>query len=227
MLDMARVSPGDYLIDLGSGDGRIVIAAAKRGARALGIEYNPDLVKFSRARAQKEGVSDRVDFIQADIFEADFSRATVLTMYLLTHLNLRLRPKILKMQPGTRVVSHGSAMDDWEPDQSVRAAGRTAYFWTVPANVAGNWGWQSGSGRAELSLYQSFQKVKGSLVIGGKKQPRIDAKLEGDRLSFTGGKGRSGRWEYSGRLNGNAIEGVARNSQGAEVRWVAERLADQ
>jgi SAM-dependent methyltransferase len=225
MLDMAQVSPGDYVIDLGSGDGRIVIAAAKRGARALGLEYNPDLVETSKQSARKEGVSDRVDFVRADIFEADFSKATVLTMYLFTKLNLKLRPKILEMKPGTRVVSHAFAMEHWEADRSVSVGGRTAYLWTVPAKVAGTWAWPAESGRAEITLRQIYQKIKGSLKMHGKKLPLKNARLEGDCIRFVVGQSQPARREYSGRIHGNAIEGIAKTGNGTEVKWAAERLA--
>ena len=142
MLDLAKVTPQDNLIDLGSGDGRIVIAAAKRGARALGIEYNPDMVELSKANAAREGVSDRATFLKADLFETDFSKATVITMFLLSDINLRLRPKLLEMKPGTRLVSNSFDMGDWEADATATAVGGcvsycTAYLWIVPAKVEG------------------------------------------------------------------------------------------
>jgi len=140
MLEMAQVTPNDYVVDLGSGDGRIVIAAAKRGANALGIEYNPDLVGLSNRKATKEGVSDKAHFIQADLFEIDFSKATVLTLFLSSNLNLRLRSRILEMRPGTRIVSNSFAMGEWKPDQEVHVEGDchsfcTAYLWIVPAKI--------------------------------------------------------------------------------------------
>jgi precorrin-6B methylase 2 len=227
MLDMAKVTPSDYVIDLGSGDGRIVIAAAKRGARALGIEYNPDMVELSRSNALKEGVSGKASFMQADIFETDFSRATVVTMYLLSSLNMKLRPKILDMKPGTRVVSHAFDMEDWKADQTVSVDGRTGYLWIVPAKVAGAWTWQTASGNAELTLRQTFQKIEGSLKTGGKELPLRDPKLEGDRISFSVGEGQAPVREYSGRVNGDAIAGLTKAGNGPEARWTAERRAVQ
>jgi phospholipid N-methyltransferase len=227
MLDMAKVTPSDYVIDLGSGDGRIVIAAAKRGARALGIEYNPDMVELSKSNALKEGVSGRASFMQADIFETDFSRATVLTMYLLSSLNMKLRPKILEMKPGTRVVSHAFDMEDWKPDQTVSVEGRTGYLWIVPAKVAGAWTWQTPSGGAELTLGQTFQKIEGSLKMAGKELPLRDAKLEGDRISFSVGEGQAPVREYSGRVDGDTITGITRAGNGPEGSWTAERRATQ
>ncbi len=223
MLDMAKVTPADTVIDLGSGDGRIVIAAAKRGASAMGVEYNPDMVELSRRNAQKEGVAAKATFVQGDIFQTDFGRATVLTMYLLPDLNMRLRPKILAMKPGTRVVSHAFSMGDWEPDQTREEEGRTAYFWVVPAKVAGNWSWTSGTGNAELSLQQTYQKIEGSLKIAGKDLSLKDAKLEGDRISFTVGEGNPSVRQYSGRVHGNSIEGITKVVGGTEVKWTAER----
>ena len=214
MLDAAKVTPNDLVMDLGSGDGRIVIAAAKRGARAIGVEFNPDMVELSRNNARKEGVADTATFVNGDIFETDFSRATVITMYLLPDLNIRLRPKILEMKPGTRVVSHAFSMEDWEADQTVNADGRTAYFWIVPAKVAGTWTWPN----AQLTLRQTFQKIEGSLTINGREQQLQDAKLEGDGISFTAGGS-----QYAGRVNGNAISGTARAGSGPDAKWLAER----
>jgi precorrin-6B methylase 2 len=224
MLDMAKVTALDYVIDLGSGDGRIVVASAKRGARALGVEYNPDMVDLSKSNAEKAGVSARATFVNADIFETDFTQATVITMYLLPHLNLKLRPKILDMKPGTRVVSHAFTMDDWEPDQTAVAEHRTAYLWIVPAKVAGAWSWQAGNGRVELALKQTFQKIDGSLKIGGKELAMMNSRLVGDRLNFTveaGGQG--GRQEYSGTVKGNTIEGLIKSAAAPDLKWTATR----
>jgi precorrin-6B methylase 2 len=223
MLDMAKVTPSDYLIDLGSGDGRIVIAAAKRGTRALGVEFNPDMVQLSQENAQKEGVSDKASIVHADIFETDFSRATVLTMYLMPHLNMRLRPKILEMKPGTRVVAHAFTMEDWEADQTVSVEERTAYLWIVPAKVEGTWTWNSAPGKAELALRQTFQKIEGTLRLDGKELPLQNAKLEGDRISFAAGVSPADRREYSGRVNGNVIAGTFKSAGNAGGKWSAER----
>jgi SAM-dependent methyltransferase len=223
MLDMAKVTSSDHVIDLGSGDGRIVIAAAKRGAHALGVEYNPDMVDLSKSNAQKEGVADKATFVRGDIFETDFSQATVITMYLLPDLNMRLRPKILEMKPGTRVVSHAFTMDDWEPDQTATEQGRTAYFWIVPAKVEGTWAWPASAGPAELTLKQTFQKIEGSLKIGAKVLPLKNAKLEGAHISFAVGDNQATTTEYSGTINGNAIAGTAKTGTAAEIKWTAER----
>src|SRR5258706_13839907 len=158
MLDMAKVTPRDFVMDLGSGDGRTVITAAKRGARALGVEFNPDMVALSRRNAAKAGVSDKAIFVEADIFRSDLSPATVITLFLLTDLNLKLRPTILTLKPGTRIVSNTFRMGDWEPDQTVELGCDTyctAYLWIVPARVEGRWKTAQG----ELALKQEFQKV--------------------------------------------------------------------
>jgi SAM-dependent methyltransferase len=225
LYDLAKVSPSDYVIDLGSGDGPWVIAAAKRGARALGVEFNPDMVELARSRAKREGVSDKASFIQGDIFEADFSQASVVTMYLLPDLNMKLRPKILEMKPGTRVLTNSFTMEDWDPDQSVSVEGRTGYMWIVPAMVAGTWTWQTPSGPAEVSLRQNFQKIEGTLKMNGKDLPLQNAKLEGARISFAAGENQASTREYAGTINGNAISGTSRVGTGPEAKWTAERRA--
>src|SRR5688500_7573483 len=166
MLQMANTKSSDYVVDLGSGDGRTVITAVKKfGATALGIEYNPDMVELAKRAAEKEGVAGKAQFMQADIFQTDFSKATVLTLYLLPSLNVKLRPTILNMKPGTRVVSHAFTMDDWQADQVDSADGRTAYLWIVPAKVAGTWKIDvtgSGARSYEATFAQQFQNIGGS-----------------------------------------------------------------
>jgi precorrin-6B methylase 2 len=227
MLDMAKLTPNDYVIDLGSGDGRIVIAAAKRGARALGVEYNPDMVELSQSNALKEGVSGKASFMQADIFETDFSQATVLTLYLLPSLNMKLRPKILDMRPGTRVVSHAFNMEDWEADQTASVEDRNAYLWIVPAKVEGSWTWHTATSIAELTLRQTFQKIEGSLKMGGRELPLKNAKLEGDQISFSVDESQATLREYSGRVNASAITGITKVANGTGATWKAERHADR
>jgi hypothetical protein len=207
MLDMGKVTAKDYVIDLGSGDGRTVITAAKRGAKALGIEYNPDMVELSKRNAAKEGVSDKASFVKADLFESDFSQATVITMFLLPDINLRLRPKILNLKPGTRIVSNSFDMGEWKPDETVNAGEGctnwcTAYLWIVPAKVEGTWKLPQG----ELTLKQTFQMVSGTLKTGGNTQQVTNGKLNGDQISFT-----AGGTQYTGRLNGNSIDGSTKS----------------
>jgi len=215
MLDIAKVTPNDFVMDLGSGDGRVVIAAAKRGARAVGVEYNPDMVALSRRNAEKAGVSAKATFLNADLFATDLSKATVVTMYLLPSLNLKLRPTILDLKPGIRVVSHAFNMGDWEPDQTVEKQGRTAYLWIVPAKVEGTWSWPSNPGTTQLKLTQTFQKIQGTLRAGGKVQSISDGKLDGDHIVFS-----CGGQEYSGRVHGKMIEGTVKTGTRQEP-WSA------
>lgn len=205
MLDMAQVSPADYLIDLGSGDGRMVIAAAKRGARALGVEYDEDKVELSIWNAAEASVSDRTAFIQADLFETDFSHATVLTLFLLPDINLRLRPKILDLRPGTRVATNTFDFADWEADQTFEVpppectAHCWALYWTVPAKVGGTWRIESG----ELHFEQAFQMISGTLKSSGVISTITDGRLRGDEITFTVGGS-----TFRGHVRGDVIEGA-------------------
>jgi SAM-dependent methyltransferase len=188
MLTAAKVTKDDLVYDLGSGDGKIPIAAAKQfGAKAVGIEYNPDMADLARRSTKREGVDNMVQIITGDIFKEDFSKATVVTMYLLPDLNLKLRPIILKMKPGTRVTSHQFHMGDWEPDERFNVEFRDAYLWYVPADVAGEWTVREESGGFEgvVSLTQKYQKVGGTLAFAGRQQPLLGASLQGDKLSFS------------------------------------------
>ena len=218
MLDMAKVGPGDHVIDLGSGDGRTVITAAKRGATAHGIEYNPDMVEFAKRNADKAGVAEKATFAKADIFASDFSKATVITLFLLPRLNIKLRPTILDMAAGTRIVSNSFDMEDWTPDQTAAVTdGCTGYcrahLWIVPAKVGGSW--QLGSG--ELILQQSFQGVTGMLTVGNVVAPIKDGTLNGDRISFTAGDTR-----YTAQVKGGTMEGTSVVG-GQEAKWQATR----
>jgi SAM-dependent methyltransferase len=212
MLQMAQVGPRDFVIDLGSGDGRTVItAAAKFGARAMGIEYNPDMVEYSTRAAAKEGVAGKVKFVKADLFETDFSEATVVTMYLLPAINLKLRPKILDLRPGTRVVSHAFDMGEWKPDRTETFEGKTAFLWIVPAKVAGVWQLPQG----ELTLRQDFQRLEGALRTGERTVPISGGRLRGDQIGFSAGGA-----DYSGRVSGSRIEGSVKTG-GATSNWSA------
>jgi len=188
MLAAARLGPDDELVDLGAGDGKIPIAAARQfGARAWGIEYNKDLAALAQRNAQRAGVADRVRIVHGDIFKEDFSKATVVTLYLLEELNAQLRPTILAMRPGTRVLSNTFSMGDWEPDQVIRAGTHTAYFWTVPANVAGQWTLQGldRRGPVRLQLTQRHQRVGGTLTLGTQVQPLLGVRIEGVQLHLS------------------------------------------
>ena len=218
MLDMARVTPADYVIDLGSGDGRNVIAAARRGAKALGVEYNPDLVALSKRAAQAASVADKASFVQGDMFEADISRATVLMLFILPDHLKRLTPKFLKLKPGTRIVTNTYGIGQgWEPDAMTRGepclSWCVAMMYVVPARAAGTWQLADGS---TLFLDQSYQRLSGTLVEYGIELPIEDGLLKGDEISFT-----CNRVRYTGRVSDGAMRGVAK---GFTTRaWSAER----
>ena len=204
MLDMVKLTPQDFLIDLGSGDGRTVITAAKRGAKAHGIEYNPDMVELSKRNATKEGVAAKVTFEKADIFASDYSKATVITLFLLPELNVKLRPTILDMKPGTRVAANSFDMGDWKPDQTARVEGNctswcTAYLWIVPAKVEGAWKLAHG----ELTLTQQYQTIAGTLRMADKTLAISSGKLDGENISFS-----VGGVQYSGRVRGDTMDGA-------------------
>ena len=207
MLDMAKVTPQDLVMDLGSGDGRTVITAAKRGVRAVGVEYNPDLVQLSRNAAAAEGVSDRATFVQADLFKTDLSQASVITMFLLPSINLQLRPTLLNLKPGTRVVSNTFTMEEWAPDETKTIGPTgctnwcTAMLWIVPAKTQGTWRTPQGN----LTITQSFQMISGTLG-----STRITGKVTGDQISFT-----AASTQYTGRVIGNTIQGS---------NWTASRI---
>ena len=188
MLDAVKTSKDDVVYDLGSGDGKIPIAAAKQyGARAVGIEYNPEMAELARRNARREGVDDLVTIVTGDIFVEDFSKATVVTMYLLPQLNIKLRPTILRMTPGTRVTSHQFGMGEWEPDQKLKVESRDAYVWIVPANVVGTWTLKDdrGSFSGTLNLSQRYQRIGGTLALGGKTRQLLSPWMEGDKLGFS------------------------------------------
>lgn len=217
MLDKANVGPDDFVVDLGSGDGRIVLEAARRGAHATGIEFNPDLVRLSEYRAQQEGLSDKAKFLNMDLFEYDLSKATVITMYLLSELNLRLRPTLLELKPGTRIVSNSFDLGDWEADEEIfidrsrsepgdgeryYSTSSLGYFWIVPAKVEGTWKLADGT----LQLSQKYQKISGQYKAGRKSVEIEGASLRGDEITF-----RIDQVVYKGKVEGNRIKGVSQN----------------
>ena len=227
MLKAADTTAEDYVIDLGAGDGKIPIAAAKHfGARALGVEYNPQLVKLARCNVRAEGVAERVEIREGDIFATDFSGATVLTLYLLSDLNMRLRPTILQMRPGTRVVSNTFRMGDWSPDQFVESdIGNTrAYLWIVPARVAGTWRFseENGPDVFRVHLKQHFQELQGSLLGSARNASLRDPRLRGDRIEFTVvGRGNE-PLKLAGSVRDEGIAAVV-ESGGRAVRYVGRR----
>jgi SAM-dependent methyltransferase len=216
MLDVAKVTPQDFVVDLGSGDGRNIIAAAKRGARGLGVEYNPDMVELSKRNAQKAGVADKAQFVQGDMYAAEFPQATVLALFLLPENLTKLRAKFADLKPGTRIVANTFGIEGWTPEESTTIEGDctswcTVLLYYVPAKVEGVW--QTAKG--DLSLKQEFQTVSGTLAGA----PIESVKLKGDQIAFTAGGS-----EYSGRVNGNTISGVVKAS-GSQTAWTASRQA--
>ena len=218
MLDLAKLTPKDFVMDLGSGDGITVIAAAKRGARAMGVEFNPDLVAYSRRQAERAGVADKTVFVQGDLFEADLSRATVITLFLLDDINLKLRPALLALKPGTRILSNTFRMGDWEPDASEPAPPSCSnwcrlYLWVVPSPVEGTWR----SPQGDLVLKQQYQRITGTLGSGALAAALLNGRLNGDQIRF-----KAGGVEYRGRVKGELIEGTATTDGGIRL-WKAAR----
>jgi SAM-dependent methyltransferase len=219
MLDIAHVTPADYVIDLGSGDGRTVIAAAKRGARALGVEFNPDLVALSKLTAAKEGVGARASFVEGDMYAADISKATVLALFLLPQNLDRMVPKFLALSPGSRIVANTFGMTGWAPDERVQIEGDcetwcTALLWIIPAKAEGTWR----VGKGELTLKQEFQMLSGTLSSDGPARPIEDGRMRGNEIAFTAGGAR-----YAGKVRGNTIDGTVTTASGAKTAWQASR----
>ena len=210
LMKAANVGPNDLLVDLGAGDGKIPIAAAQIfKARAWGIEYNKDLASLANRNAQRAGVANKVHIVHGDIFKEDFSKATVVTLYLLEELNLQLRPTLLAMKPGTRILSNTFSMGDWEPDQVIRVAKGTGYFWTVPAMAKGVWSISGleGSGIATLKLDQVFQRVGGTIQQNGKQQNLLSARMDGSDLHFSFINSEGQLKSVIARVEGNSLKG--------------------
>lgn len=229
MLRMAEVSANDYVIDLGSGDGKIVIYAAQRfKAKGQGIEYNPDMVDLSRCLAREAKLTDVVRFDQGDIFKSDFTQASVITMYLLPSLNLKLRPILFqKMKPGTRVVSHQFTMGDWQPDETSVVEGRSSYFWVIPANAGGSWRMNWGTGRGEaggdLSIDQTFQKIEGKIRFGVIEATLREPRLRGENISFDMMDEQGVLRTFTGRIRDNRMEGTATGPNNSTIVFTAVR----
>lgn len=239
MLRIADVNRDDILYDLGSGGGRIVITAAKNiGARGVGIDINPQRIKKSWENAEKAEVSDRVKFLQDDLFKTDISEATVVTLYLLQEMNLRLRPKLLgELKAGTRIVSHDFSMGNWKSDRFTRISGswddHYVYYWIAPSNISGKWKWtvttNSGKERYALRINQQFQEIDGIITMGAKRVSIIDMKLSGDRLQFTlvrDERGRLAYMKYNGQASGNNIKGTVESNVDSmiqNIHWEAKR----
>ena len=239
MLRMADIGKDDVLYDLGSGDGRIVITAAKKmRCHGVGVDMDPRRIEESRENAVKEKVTERVKFIQQDLFKADISEATVVTLYLLQSVNLKLRPKLLlELKPGTRIVSHAYSMGEWRPDKTSEVnldwKNHTIYYWVVPANVTGTWEWtmptSTGKDPYVLELIQQFQEFTGTLFVSGSRIPIGRQEIIGDKLQFSIErklKGRTVRMLFTGRVSGNSIEGSVKSEAGSEIdtsKWRAQR----
>jgi SAM-dependent methyltransferase len=232
MLRAASIGADDTVIDLGSGDGRIPIAAVRDfGARrALGVEINPKLVSQAQVAAQRAGVADRVTFREGNLFDFDFRAATVVTMYLLPELNLRLRPKILAMAPGTRIVSHEFTMGDWMPDAAWMPLDKRhpqgpafVYLWLVPADVAGAWQWEEGTRQFVMTVRQTYQKIEPTLTLGGAPVAVETATLSGDRIRVVIAGMGYGRTVYDGRVADDALSGIAVRADGGGAPWSASR----
>jgi hypothetical protein len=228
MLTMAQTGPNDIHFDLGAGDGKIAIAAAKKfGARATGIEYNPDMVKHANQRAQEAGVAGvgpgKAVIRNGDIFATEFSSATVITLYLLPALNMKLRPTILSMRPGTRVVSHSFTMEDWEADEISTLDGRRAYFWVVPANVMGTWTLDAAGQRTDLALEQTFQKINGTVTLGGLHAGLREPRMRGANISFAYVDQSGVRRDFTGQVSGRQMQGTFRDEKGQTGNWTATK----
>jgi SAM-dependent methyltransferase len=219
MLAMAEVRPEDYVLDLGSGDGRILIAAARsHGDRGLGVDIDPARVREAEANARAAGVAHRVDFRRQDLFETPLAEADVVTLYLTQQVNLRLRPRLLaEMRPGTRIVSHQYDMGDWRPDRRQRVGESNIYLWLVPARAEGRWTLTDGERTATLSLDQRFQELQGTVAAGGGSRRIEQGWVVGRRIRFVADLG-DGRREYEGRVLGDRIEPIAAGAAWRAVR---------
>jgi SAM-dependent methyltransferase len=234
MLQMAMVNKNDLVYDLGCGDGRFLITAAKKfGARGVGVDIDPKRIQESTENAQKEGVMDRVKFIEADLYETDIHEATVVTLYLLPALNLKLQPKLFsELRPGSRVVSYWFDMGDWEPDRI--GGNQDFYYWVIPAKVAGTWQWSLGETETgqqnQLRLEQKYQRIEGYIRFEGKEAKLLEPKLEGDRVSFrvdSESQGQSLSLRFKGRISGDTITGdvdIQRGSTRGTQSWKAAKL---
>ena len=230
MLRLGAVSANDIVYDLGAGDGRVVIEAARKfGARGVGIELDPKLVALSRSNAERAGVADRVRFVQQDLFRTDLGPATVITLYLSPNLNLRLRPALLKLKPGTRVVSHASDFGDWKADRA-SAIRKDVRLWFVPAAVSGRWAGVAGARALQLDVSQRYQQISADAVLGGTKAQVWEAKLESDRIRFVIVDALDTEDEaslyFEGTVTGTAIEGSVARGVGSARRvesWRVER----
>jgi SAM-dependent methyltransferase len=221
MLKLAEVTEDDLVYDLGCGDGRIVVAAARDfGAKGVGVDSNPDRIKESNDNAEKNDVKDKVKFIEQNLFEADIKDATVVAIYLLNSVNLKLRPKLFReLQPGTRVVSHAFHMEDWAPDSSQVVDDRDIYFWIIPENASGTWNIKGSDRNFSLNIDQRFQEISGTLTEGEKSYEIKNAKIEGSKLSFTA-EGDNSSISFEGEVNDDTLQGTINSGNNAQEQSI-------
>ena len=224
LMQLADVTPQDLVIDLGSGDGRMPIHAAKHfGARAIGVELEPNLVELSERSAREQGVADRVQFLKQDLYEADLSKATVLALYISPGVMAKLKPRLLQLAPGTRVVSHHFTLGDWEPDETVRVENRTGYLWVVRANLAGTWSVATGADRFEMRVSQDHQQLTVLGTRGGKSIHVLGARVRGTEVRFTAFDAEGNTRHYNGRIDGDRMSGDSEGIDLPRLAWSATR----
>lgn len=226
MLDVANAGPEDYVIDLGSGDGRILIAAARRGATGHGVDIDPQRIQEANENARQAGVEDKVSFIRENIFDTDISKASVVTMYLLNSVNIKLRPVLLEeLKPGTRVVSHSFNMDEWEADKHLKVDQRNIYYWVIPANIEGKWNWQTGGENFTVKINQKFQEIEPTIKNGNTILNVKENILSGDKVKITAVNPSNGdEYKYNGTVSGDTINGTVKIKNGnrsTTENWIA------
>lgn len=232
MIELAGVTDDDVVFDLGCGDGRIVLAAARKtGCRAIGIDLDPRRIKESRENALREGLAGKVSFYEQNLFDSDLSKATVVMLFLYPDVNLKLRPKLLnELKPGTRVVSHCHAMGEWTADKSARVNWRNIYYWVIPARVDGKWQWQADMGKGPedfaMELTQSYQRFSGHIESEREKKGIKKGRLNGEKITFNAGNSKT-ELHFEGVVNGDSINGTIRNSSGKKVSWAAARVVEE
>jgi Histone methylation protein DOT1 len=227
MLQMADTGPHDVVIDLGSGDGRIPVTAAKRfGARGIGVEFDADLVAYSNRLAAREGVAQRVTFLRQDLFETDLTSATVIAMYIGPQVTMRLRPKLLTLKPGTRIVTHQFTMGDWEPDETARVENAPGYLWIVPARVEGRWRLEYAGQRYDIAIQQTYQMLSGTATSGGKASPLLAARVRGESVRFAIIDVYGDSRTFTGTIGPGTMQGMTRVQMpgASSIAWRAERL---
>ena len=225
LLQLADVTADDVVLDLGSGDGRVPIHAAKHfGARAIGVELEENLIRVSNEAARASGVADRVRFLRQDLFDTDLSQATVITLYISPGVMTRLKPRLLALKPGTRIVSHQFTLDDWEPDESIRSDGRMGYLWVVPGNAAGTWTLDGAGDRLTIDITQQYQALTMRGERAGKPVAVIGARLRGSDITFSSFDADGFSRQFRGRISGSRIEGDSEREGTKTLPWSATRV---